>query len=182
MCYKADRRGELQVRAALHGAPDLPELPCFGLRFSTPAPVDRVDWQGLSGETYPDRCKGGVFGFHSETPAQSSYLVPQEYGCHVDTVRAVLRRLNPGLAETGRLELAMEDKSFAFSALPHTPGQLEESWHQEELPLSVRTVISVYSAMRGVGGINSWGADVRTPWRVSAEGEQILAFRLCPGR
>lgn len=182
VCYTVNRQGEIQVRAAFHGAAGLPELPCFGLRFSTPAPVNRVDWQGLSGETYPDRCKGGVFGLHSEVPAQAAYLVPQEYGCHWGTVRAVLHRQNSSLVEAGRLELAMEDEAFAFSALPHTPGQLEEAWHQEELPPSARTVVSVYGVMRGVGGINSWGADVQPPWRISAEGEHVLAFRLCPGR
>lgn len=182
VCYTVNRQGEIQVRAAFHGAAGLPELPCFGLRFSTPAPVNRVDWQGLSGETYPDRCKGGVFGLHSEVPAQAAYLVPQEYGCHWGTVRAVLHRQNSSLVEAGRLELAMEDEAFAFSALPHTPGQLEEAWHQEELPPSARTVVSVYGVMRGVGGINSWGADVQPPWRISAEGEHMLAFRLCPGR
>lgn len=182
VCYTVNRLGEIQVRAAFHGAAGLPELPCFGLRFSTPAPVDRVDWLGLSGETYPDRCKGGVFGLHSEVPAQAAYLVPQEYGCHVDTVRAMLHRLTPGLADAGRLELAMEHEAFTFSAVPHTPGQLEEAWHQEELPPSARTVVSVYGVMRGVGGINSWGADVQPPWRISAEGEHVLAFRLCPGR
>ena len=76
----------------------------------------------------------------------------------------------------------MEHDAFAFSALPHTPGQLEEAWHQEELPASARTVVSVLGAMRGVGGINSWGADVQPPWRVSAEQDHVLTFRLRPGR
>ena len=182
ICYTVDRLGEIQVRAAYRGAPGLPELPCFGVRFSTPAPVDRVDWQGLSGETYPDRCKGGAFGLHSEVPARAGYLVPQEYGCHVETVRAALHRQAPTLAGAGTLELAMEHEAFAFSALPHTPGQLEEAWHQEELPPSTRTVVSVYGAMRGVGGIDSWGADVQPPWRVSAEEDHVLTFRMRPGR
>ena len=60
--------------------------------------------------------------------------------------------------------------------------ELIEAWHQEELPPSTRTVVSVYGAMRGVGGIDSWGSDVQPPWRVSAEGELTLAFRLRPGR
>ena len=182
ICYTVDRLGEVQVRAAYRGAPGLPELPCFGVRFSTPAPVDRVDWLGLSGETYPDRCKGGVFGLHSETPAPAGYLVPQEYGCHLDTMRATLHRQAVSLADVGALELVMEHEAFAFSALPHTPAQLEDAWHQEELPPSTRTVVSVYGAMRGVGGIDSWGADVQPPWRVSAEQDHLLTFRLCPGR
>ena len=97
-------------------------------------------------------------------------------------MRATLHRQAVSLADVGALELVMEHEAFAFSALPHTPAQLEDAWHQEELPPSTRTVVSVYGAMRGVGGIDSWGADVQPPWRVSAGQDDLLTFRLCPGR
>ena len=73
------------------GMPGRPELPLFGLRFATPLPVEQTAWVGLSGETYPDRKKGGVFGAHTEAPHILSYLVPQECGCHMDTHELTLR-------------------------------------------------------------------------------------------
>ena len=137
-----------------------------------PVPVKRVEWLGLSGETYPDREKGGVYGWHRETPHVPAYLVPQECGCHVDTRVAILR--GPGKA---RLTLEAEDGNpFAFSTLPYTPQQLEQAAHREELPVPVRTVVTLYGAMRGVGGINSWGADVEEPYRVKADEDIVFSF------
>lgn len=169
--YTVERSGLLTVKARYHGAPGRPELPLFGLRFSTPEPLEAVGWLGLSGETYPDRKKGGVFGWHRERPHIPAYLVPQECGCHADTRAAVLEG---GAGKT--LTLVMADRPFAFSAIPYTPWQLEQAQHPEELPAPVRTVVTVCGAMRGVGGIDSWGSDVEPPYRVSGERDQTLAF------
>lgn len=171
--YTADAAGQLLVEAACDPPADLPELPVFGLRFQTPQPVESVDWLGLSGETYPDRQRGGVFGVHSEAPQIPAYLVPQECGCHTDTHRADLR-----MADGSRLTVRMTDKPFAFTVLPFTPQQLEAALHREELPLSARTVVTVYGAMRGVGGIDSWGADVEEPYRIPAGQPLRLRFWL----
>ena len=174
--YALDASGVLAVEARYAGAPGRPELPLFGLRFETPEPVEQVEWLGLSGETYPDRKKGGVLGWHREAPHIPAYLVPQECGCHADT-RAALLRGGDGAA----LALEMAEAPFAFSALPYTPWQLEQARHREELPRPVRTVVTVCAAMRGVGGVNSWGADVEEGCRVSGERDWVLRFRLAPG-
>ena len=171
--YTVEPSGSVSVCARYFGQEGRPELPLFGLRFATPAPVERLEWLGLSGETYPDRKRGGVFGWHRENPHIPAYLVPQECGCHVDTHAAVL---SMGAGE--KLTLAMEDRSFAFSAIPYTPQQLEQAAHREELPEAVRTVVTVCAAMRGVGGIDSWGADVEEPFHVSAEKDIELTLRL----
>lgn len=74
----------------------------------------------------------------------------------------------------------MDDSPFAFSALPHTPHELEAALHQEELGAAGRTVVTVLGAMRGVGGIDSWGADVEPAYQLSAEGDIALSFYLQP--
>lgn len=170
--YAVNASGVMRVDIQYHGEPGRPELPLLGLRFSTPGPVEKVRWLGLSGETYPDRKKGGVFGWHQETPHIPAYLVPQECGCHVGT-RAVV--LDEGLA----LEMP---EPLAFSALPWTPQQLEQAAHREELPESTRTVVTVCAAVRGVGGIDSWGSDVEPDARISAQQDisASFSFRLQP--
>ncbi|MGN0983958.1 MAG: glycoside hydrolase family 2 TIM barrel-domain containing protein, partial [Gemmiger sp.] len=173
VCYTVDAAGRLLAQADCTPSADLPELPLFGLRFQTAAPVETVEWLGLSGETYPDRRRGGVFGAHSEAPHVPAYLVPQECGCHVDTHAAALR-----LADGSRLHLRMADRPFAFSALPCTPQQLEAAAHREELPCVSRTVVTVCGAMRGVGGIDSWGADVEPTYRLPAGQPLHLAVEL----
>lgn len=181
--YTVDRLGTVQVRAVYHGQQSLPQLPLFGIRFATPQPVGDVQWLGLSGETYPDRKKGADYGMHRETPAPPRYLVPQEYGCHCDTRWVRLGSVNAHAQHTAALELAADgENSFAFSALPYTPQELEAAQHVEELPQTCRTVVSVLGAVRGVGGIDSWGADVEPDYHVDAAQEHTVSFYIkrCP--
>ena len=169
--YAVNDRGVLWADVNYWGQKGLPQLPVLGLRFATPTPVETVEWLGLSGETYPDRKRGGVFGWHREAPRIPAYLVPQECGCHVDTHMVVLR-----MVDGARLTLEIDEQPFAFSAIPYTPQQLEQAAHREELPRPVRTVVTVCGAMRGVGGIDSWGSDVEEAYQVSGEADQKVSF------
>ena len=171
--YTVDDRGVVHAGVHYRGGPGRPPLPLLGLRFSTPSPVERVRWLGLSGETYPDRKQGGVFGWHEEIPHVPAYLVPQECGCHADTWAAVLEGIG---GETLTLEMA--DAPLSFSALPYTPWQLEQAAHREELPDPVRTVVSLCGAIRGIGGIDSWGSDVEEAYCVSGEENIDFSFRI----
>ena len=89
----------------------------------------------------------------------------------MDTHAAVLRAKN-----RNRLVLEMTDAPFAFSAIPYTPRQLEQVTHKEELPRPVRTVVTVCGAMRGVGGIDSWGSDVEKRFRLDSKKDICLSF------
>lgn len=173
--YTVTSDGNMLAAVRYHGQKGLPPLALMGLRFSTPVPVEKVEWLGLSGETYPDRKKGGVFGRHEERPHVPAYLVPQECGCHVDTRSVTLH-----MADGKLLSFEAADKTFAFSAIPYTPQQLEQAAHIEELPIPVRTVVTVCGAMRGVGGIDSWYSDVEPAYRISSEEdiEFSVRFRL----
>ena len=168
LTYTVEAAGTLTIDAVYHGIPNLPELPCFGVRMLLPEPVGRTAWTGLSGETYPDRYKGGIFGRHQETPTVPGYLVPQECGLHLGTYSLTLEKQASSGRSTARLTLDAAERPFAFSALPCTPRELESALHPCELPATGRTVLTVLGAMRGVGGIDSWGADVEPPYRLDA--------------
>ncbi len=173
--YEVFTEGRMDVEVIYHGKEGLPELPCFGLRFVLPQKEAKVVWQGLSGETYPDRWKGGKFGIHEEEIAPPKYLVPQEYGCHVQTDWAKI------VSKDGKHSLTIVPKDgekLMFSATPYLPGELENAEHGFELPRPNRTVLTVYAAMRGVGGIDSWMTDVEEAYRVSAEKDMALRFTL----
>ena len=175
--YTVEDTGWMTAGVRFCGGPGRPGLPLLGLRFAAPEPLEQVEWLGLSGETYPDRKKGGIFGWHKEPPHIPAYLVPQECGCHVDTHALTLRT-----AQGTGLSIVRAGAPFAFSAIPYTPQQLEQAAHREELPAPVRTVITICGAMRGVGGIDSWGSDVEPPFRVSGETGRAFSVRfLCGG-
>lgn len=162
----------MDVNVRYYGAAGRPELPLLGLRFATPVPVEAVEWTGLSGETYPDRKKGGIFGKYREVPHIPGYLVPQECGCHVDTYETALHLSGHVLT------IEKRETPYAFSAIPYTPQQLSEAAHVYELPAPNRTVITVCGAMRGVGGIDSWGADVEEGYHVASDRDISFTFRI----
>ena len=170
--YSVDTLGNLDVEVHYHGAEGRPQLPLLGLRFSTPRKVSQVTWGGLSGETYPDRYKGAKAGRFTEVPHIPNYLVPQECGGHTHTLWAALEM------DGSKLGLYMLDKPFHFSALPWNPYQLEQAFHAEELPESNRTVVTVCGAMRGVGGIDTWGSDVEKAYHVHSDQDIRFSFRI----
>ena len=110
------------------------------------------------------------------------YMVPQDCGMHMETKWVEIRR-DTQLANTANppesaLKITMDDKPFAFSCLPYTAEELENATHHEELPPARRTVLCVYGAVRGVGGINSWGADVEETYHLSAEKDMAFSFNI----
>lgn len=161
----------LKVEVIYKGRKGLPQLPVFGIRFQTPEEVIKTKWTGLSGETYPDRFKGALFGEYAERPFRSEMLFPQEYGNHYNTLEAEL------VAENGsRLKIYMDEKPFSFSALPNSMQDLEVATHQNELPDTGRTSVSILGEMRGVGGIDSWGSDVEEAYHIPSDREYYLSF------
>ena len=173
--YTVEPQAALRVDAVYHGVPGAPELPCFGVKFQTFAPVARAQWTGLSGETYPDRYKGGVFGCHEEVHHIAPALVPQDCGLHMDTQPVVLQ-----LADGSELTLEQTGEPFAFSALPNTAQEIEAAQHISELPNTGRTSITVLGVVRGVGGIDSWGTDVEKPYHIPGDRDHSVSFRIMP--
>lgn len=185
--YQVDGSGAIRVRVRYHGKKGLPELPVFGMRFLMPSCADGFIYEGLSGETYPDRKAGGIPGIYKvDGLPVTPYLVPQDCGMHMDTAwvevrrsRSLDNRNRPAKPAFLRFQ-AEEGGTFAFSCLPCTASELEHALHQEELPVSRRTVLCIYGAVRGVGGIDSWGADVEPAYRISAEEDIEYGFLVMP--
>lgn len=178
LTYTVTGRGALEVEAVYHGTEGAPELPCFGVQFQTAAPVAATRWTGLSGETYPDRYKGADFGCFEEVPHIEPHLVPQECGLHWQTRQAVLQQRDARGRTTAALELQSCGEPFAFSALPNTAQELEAAQHSGELPVTGRTSVTVLGAMRGVGGIDSWGTDVEDAYRLDGSQDYQVKFRI----
>ena len=68
----------------------------------------------------------------------------------------------------------------AFSATIDTSLELENATHIEELPLKRRTVLVVAGAVRGVGGIDSWGADVEDQYQLPSDRDYQFSFEIEP--
>ena len=182
--YVVDATGKMTVNTHYNGAVGLPELPVFGLRFVMPTTATGFDYQGLSGETYPDRLAGGKPGtYHVDGLPVTPYMVPQECGMHmgndwVKVTRATTHNNADPDHQPFSLTFQQNGHPFAFSCLPYTPEELENATHIEELPLARRTVLTVYGATRGVGGIDSWGADVEPQYHVAGDIDHDFSFAI----
>lgn len=183
--YDVDAEGKITVRVTYHGEQGLPELPVFGLRLVMPTLADHYRYEGLSGETYPDRMAGAEHGVYEiDDLSLTPYLVPQECGMRMNTDWVEVTRhtsLNNSRKDNPSQILRIEkiEKAFAFSCLPYTASEIENAMHHEELPPARRTVLCVYGAVRGVGGIDSWGSDVEAEYHVSAEQDMTYSFVIC---
>ena len=91
----------------------------------------------------------------------------------------VLDNRNRHIEESGltfRAGCDINHSTFAFSCLPYTAEELENATHQEELPPERRTVLCIYGAVRGVGGIDSWGSDVEEQYRIPGNKDIEVEF------
>ena len=185
VAYSVAETGKITVDVSYKGAKGLPELPVFGLRFIMPTLADKYMYEGLSGETYPDRMAGGVKGVYEINDLSlTPYLVPQECGMRMGTDWLEVTRhtsLNNCRKDNSAQTLRIEKKNdtFAFSCLPYTASEIENATHHEELPPARRTVLCVYGAVRGVGGIDSWGSDVEEAYHINAEEDIAYSFVIC---
>lgn len=171
--YEILGEGEAAVSVHYEGKKGLPELPVFGLRLIMPSKTDWFVYEGLSGETYPDRMAGGISGIYEiQGLPVTKYLVPQDCGVHMKTKWVTLYRGD------GALTFTADEEAFAFSCLPYTALELENATHQEELPPARRTVLTILGAVRGVGGIDSWGADVEPAYHIPGDMDIDFRFRI----
>ena len=183
--YHVAEKGKITVNVSYKGAKGLPQLPVFGLRFIMPTLADKYMYKGLSGETYPDRMAGAVKGVYEiDDLSLTPYLVPQECGMRMDTDWVEVTRHtsldNSRKDKSDRvLRIEKAKDTFAFSCLPYTACEIENAMHQEELPPARRTVLCIYGAVRGVGGIDSWGSDVESAYHISAEEDITYSFVIC---
>ena len=182
--YTVNETGKIVVHVHYVGQKGLPQLPTFGLRFIMPTLADKYIYEGLQGETYPDRKMGAQKGIYEiDDLSLTPYLVPQECCMRMDTDWLEIKRhtsLDNSRKDSSEQTFRIEkvEEAFSFSCLPYTAVEIENATHHEELPLARRTILCVYGALRGVGGIDSWGSDVEASYHISAEQDIEYSFAI----
>lgn len=173
--------GKIQVTAHYFGKQGLPQLPAFGMRLRLPGRMREFSWYGYGPkECYPDRMEGARLGIYASTPEEniSPYLVPQECGNRTGCRwLSVDDGKGHGLVFTAGCGKE-PGESFQASVLPYTAEELELAAHWDELASPQYTNVCIYSAMRGLGGDDSWGAPVYPEYCISGEEDQVLVFTI----
>lgn len=174
--YEVDRTGQIKVTMQYFGQKGLPELPLLGMRFGLRIENARFSFYGMGpDENYPDRCAGARLGIYSSMAKEnlSRYLKPQECGN-----RTGVRWLKVEGDQQHGLEFMAVDQPFHINVLPYTAHELEAASHQEYLPPSNQTIVSILARQRGIGGDDSWGAPVYPEYCINAEEDISFSFTI----
>lgn len=175
--YQVLHTGEIVVNYDYYGQEGLPDLPILALSFRTDAEYHQLQWYALGKEeNYQDRCCGAKLGIFQNTVQENyaPYSIPQETGSRTG-VRWV-KCAND--AHTAGFQIKMKTQPLTCNFLPYTSLELEQAQHQYELPPVHYTVVTIAAAQMGVGGDDSWGAEVHPEYCISATGKLSFQFVL----
>ena len=183
LTYTVRRDGAVDVEHALTvGAPDLPELPRFGVTCRLPAELSQMEYLGRGPqENYCDRNTAALVGRYKSTVAEQyfPYISPQETGNKTDVRWAAFTDAD------GRGLLVVGQPLLSLSALPFTVEDLtqEKRGSRHTIDLTPRDFVTLCLDLkqRGVGGDDSWGATPHSPYCVPAR-DSTYWFRLVPLR
>ena len=165
--------GNVRVRAHYYGKEGLPELPAFGIRFIIPTEADGFVYEGLSGETYPDRKAGGVHGIYEvEGLPVTPYLVPQECGMHVDTEWVKVKRskvLDNRKRHMEQSELTFRAEMRSAIRNLHSPAFriLQKNWKTQRIRKSCRWQGERYFAFMVQSGVSEESTAGDRMWKRS---------------
>ncbi|MCH5254735.1 MAG: DUF4981 domain-containing protein [Lachnospiraceae bacterium] len=172
LTYRVYGDGRIQTTLTYDPVKELGDMPEFGMLFRCNADYDHVEWYGNGPqETYEDRKEGAKLGIYRNLVKDNlaAYLVPQECGNKTDVRYAkVTDKKGRGLLFTG--------DNMNFSALPYTPHEMENARHPYELPPVHYTVIRVAMQQMGVGGDDSWGAQVHPEYLIDVSRKLEFTF------
>ncbi|NNE73767.1 MAG: DUF4981 domain-containing protein [Acidimicrobiales bacterium] len=155
---------------------DWSDVARVGVRFETPASLNRLEWFGLGpDESYPDRLGAQTVGHWATTVAEQyhPYVVPQEHGAHAQTRWFSLR----SKAGSG-LRVAMPEP-LSFAARTHHDADLAAATTLADLVRHRRVEVHIDAALRGLG-TDACGPDTLPRYRIKT-GTYTWSYHLTPG-
>jgi beta-galactosidase len=151
----------------INGREDLPEMPRFGMLFKLPEKYSNLSWYGRGPwENYVDRKTSAFIGLYKSTVAEQfhPYIRPQETGNKTDVRWMTLTdEKGYGLKITGDQPVSVTALNYSSEDLD--PGFSKKQQHPVDVVPQHETYLSVDMFQRGVGGLNSWGAQPMSEYR-----------------
>ncbi|MYM34682.1 DUF4981 domain-containing protein [Duganella sp. FT94W] len=160
--YRMRGDGALEVQSTFTPLrDDLPDPLRLGLRFDSPAALDKLRWYGRGPhESYADRKTGAPLGLYQGPLADQyhGYIRPQESGNKTDVRWFALS------GATGGVKVSA-DQPFSFNALPFPYEDLylrpRGEWKSSEIAPHGDGSVLIDMAQAGVGGDTGWSLDGR---------------------
>ena len=153
LAYTVHADGRVDVDLSMDASAEVGELPEFSVLFDFDASFDHLKWYGLGPEeTYVDKFHGKLGVYENEVKENmAKYLRPQECGNKIGVRYAELTN------HRGR-GIRFDGEDLSFSALPHSPHEIDCANHPTELPPIQSTFVRVGLMQMGVAGDDTWGA------------------------
>ncbi|WP_370526831.1 glycoside hydrolase family 2 TIM barrel-domain containing protein [Bacteroides sp. 51] len=181
--YRVFGNGEISVRMHFTpGSQSLPEIPRFGMRMILPAEYEHMTWLGRGPhENYADRKSSAAIGRYEATVWEQyhPYVRPQETGNKCD-VRwlALTDTSGEGILITGEKPLSASAWNFPMEDIEYIPFDIERK-HGGSIKKKDMVWVNIDHAQMGVGGDNTWGAQVHPEYTITPEAISY-AFTLKP--
>jgi len=155
--------GSVEYRHRVTVPESLAGLPRIGVQFALPNTFSYVRWFGRGPhENYPDRNSSAMHDVWAREPDELPYLVPQEFGLRTDC--EWVEFVSPHA--TVRIDV-LQPATMHFSAVHHTPSQLQEALDTTQLRRSSDLIVHLDVAHRGLGTA-SCGPDVLPQYEIPA--------------
>lgn len=158
----------------------LPELPRLGMTMTLPGGYNNMNWYGRGpGESYADRKSASLIGIYESTvwDQYHPYVRAQETGNHCDVRWMKLTDDNGnGIMIAGKEPLNVGAWNFPQSDIEYIPAMIERR-HGGSIEPQDMVTLNIDHRMMGVGGDNTWGAQVHPEYTITPE-EYNYSFTL----
>ena len=171
LCYTI--RGDGSVHVDFHFQPGdkvLPEIPRLGMRMVMPGQYDTMTWLGRGPqENYADRKSGAFIGRYTASVWSQYHPYPraQETAnkCDVRWV-SLTDKAGHGIMVCGDAPLSVSAWNFPMEDIEYVPATVRNI-HGGSIVKKDMVWLNIDDRQMGVGGDNTWGAQVHTPYTIT---------------
>lgn len=171
LCYTI--RSDGSVHVGFHFVPGekaLPEMPRLGMRMVMPGQYDTMTWLGRGPqENYADRKSGAFIGRYTASVWSQYHPYPraQETANKCD-VRwlSLTDKEGHGIMVCGDAPLSVSAWNFPMEDIEYVPATMRNI-HGGSIVKKDMVWLNIDDRQMGVGGDNTWGAQVHTPYTIT---------------
>ena len=171
LCYTI--RGDGSVHVDFNFVPGdkvLPEMPRLGMRLVMPGQYDTMTWLGRGPqENYADRKSGAFIGRYTASVWSQYHPYPraQETAnkCDVRWV-SLTDKAGHGIMVCGDAPLSVSAWNFPMEDIEYVPATVRNI-HGGSIVKKDMVWLNIDDRQMGVGGDNTWGAQVHTPYTIT---------------
>lgn len=164
----------MEVDLQFYPDASLPEIPEVSVLFELPKDFENLTYLGNGPEeNYIDRCNAAKIGLYNTTVNDLwvDYLKPQECGNRTGVRYATL-------VGNKKVFSVVAEPQMELNVCHYLPKEIEDVWHQKDMPEYNKTVVRLIARQQGIGGYDSWGAHCNDMYKNKTDKTYRLKFQI----